>query len=62
MTGSIIWRILIAVVVCVLLFALLPLVATVIGFPMSAAVVQIFRICIAGCAVLYIITGHGLPS
>jgi len=55
--SGILWRIIIAVICVVLVFALVPLIFQVIGFPLSGALWSILRICIAGIALLYIITG-----
>lgn len=59
--NGIFYRILIAVIACVLAFALIPAVAEVVGFPISDALWKVIRICIAGAAVFYIIRGGPLP-
>lgn len=57
MSSAILWRIIIAVIVVALLFALLPPVFSILGFAASAAVMQVIQICIGGIAVLYVLTG-----
>ncbi len=58
MPEGILWRVLIAVVCCLLAFALIPPVARVIGFDITGDVMLIVRVCIAGIAALYIIRGR----
>ena len=55
------WRVLIAIVCCILAFQLIPPVARIIGFELTGDVMQVIRICIAGLAALYILRG-GLPT
>jgi len=52
--SALLWRVLLAVVSVVILYALLPPVARVLGFPLSGDVLTIAKVCIAGLAVLYI--------
>jgi hypothetical protein len=52
------YRILIAVVAVLLLFAIVPALARVLGFGMTPDVEIIFRGCVAGIAIFYIITGR----
>ena len=59
--SGILWRILIAIVACVLAFQLIPPVCRIIGFDLSADVMLVVRICIAGLAVLYILRGASPP-
>ncbi len=59
--SGILWRVLIAVICVVLTFALLPPVARIIGFDLSADVMIVVRICVAGLAVLYILRGRTIP-
>lgn len=51
-------RILVAVIVVFLLFALTPLVFSVLGLALSSQLIQIFRLCAAGAALLYILLGR----
>ncbi len=60
--SAILWRVLIAVVCVVLTFALLPPVARIIGFDLSADVMLVIRVCVAGLAVLYILRGRVPPA
>ena len=55
--SAILWRVLIAIVCVVLVLALIPPVASIIGLPLSSDVMTVFRICIAGLAFLYILRG-----
>jgi len=59
---GILWRVIIAVVACVLAYLLIPPVAHVIGFPISGDVMLILKICIAGIAVYYILRGGPPPA
>lgn len=59
--GGILFRTVLAVIACVLLFVLLPAVFRVIGVPLTADVWLILRICIAGMALLYIAWGRSQP-
>ena len=54
---ALLWRVLIAVIVCVLIFALMPPFFRVVGFQASEDVQTILRICIGGLAVLYVVKG-----
>ncbi len=58
---GILWRLIIAVICCVLAFQLIPAVADVIGFTISGSLFKIIQICIAGLAVFYIIGGPPFP-
>jgi hypothetical protein len=51
---NLIWRILLAVVAVVIVYALIPPVSRVIGFPVSGDLLTIVKVCVAGLAVLYI--------
>lgn len=55
--SGILWRILIAVIAVVLAVQLIPLVLTEIGFDISANLMKIVKLCIAGIAVFYILRG-----
>ncbi len=54
---SIFLRILIAVVFCVVLFLLLPPVFRLIGLELSSDLLLVFKVCIGGMALFYIVTG-----
>jgi hypothetical protein len=62
MMSALLWRVLIAVVCVVLVLALLPPFMRIIGFSVSGDVFLIFRICIAGIALLYVLKGPPLWS
>ena len=55
--SALLMRILIAVVAVLLVFTLLPPVFRVVGFSASTDVMLIFRVCIGGLALLYILAG-----
>jgi hypothetical protein len=57
MNGNLFLRILIAVFAVVLIFALLQPVAHVLGLTLSSDLLLIFKLCIAGIALFYIVTG-----
>jgi len=54
-------RVIIAVVCCVLAYALIPPVSRIIGFDLTADLMMVIKVCIAGIAALYIIRGP-VPS
>ena len=54
---ALLWRVIYAVLAVVLLFALVPAVFSVVGFPLAANVWAILRVCIAGIAVFYVLGG-----
>lgn len=58
--SALLWRILIAVICVVLILAVLPPFFRIIGFDVSGDVMTIIRICVAGLAVLYVITGKSI--
>lgn len=58
---NLLWRVLIAIVCVLLALALIPPFLRVVGFDVSADVMQIVRICIGGIAVLYVLAGSGPP-
>ena len=62
MPAGFLWRVLYAVIVAVLFYALLPPLLRVIGFPLSADVVTIVRIVVAGALLLYVFFGRAWPS
>ena len=55
------WRILLTVICVVLVYALLPPFIRIIGFDVSADVLLIVRICVAGLALLYVLKGPTFP-
>jgi len=59
--SGLLWRILIAVVLAVLIFALLPPVFRIFGFNASSDVLLVFRICIGGILLLYVLRGPDRP-
>jgi hypothetical protein len=52
--SAFIQRLLLAVVCVLILYAVLPAFARVVGFPLSGDVLTILKVCIAGLAVLYV--------
>ena len=54
---GVLWRILIAVISVVLVFALIPPFCRIIGFEIGSDLFTIIRICIAGLAIFYVIKG-----
>ena len=61
MTG-ILGRIIIAVIVVLLLFVLIPLLFNIFGLGFSGAVIQVIKLCIGGIALLYVLTGNKIIS
>lgn len=59
--GAILYRTILAVIACVVLFVLIPVLFRVVGLPLSADVWLILRICIAGLALLFIAWGRSQP-
>lgn len=59
--SGIFWRILFAVIAVVLFWQLLPPLCRIFGFDLSADVLMVVRICVAGIAIFYVIRG-GPPS
>ena len=59
LTAGFFVRVLLAVLGVVLLFAILPPFFRIIGFPPSADVLLILKICVAAVAVFYVFTGRG---
>lgn len=59
--AAILWRILIAAFCVVLAFLLIPAFVALIGFPVSAPLMTIIRVCIAGLALLYVLRGPAPP-
>ena len=54
---GILWRVLIAVIAVVLMYALLPPVSRLIGFALSGDLMMVIKVCVAGLAVFYILRG-----
>lgn len=52
------YRVLLAVLGVILLLAILPPFFRIIGFPPSADVLLIIRVCVAAIAVYYVFSGH----
>lgn len=59
--SALLWRALIAVIVVVILFALLPPLFVLLGFAASAALMSVLKICIGGIALLYVLKGPPVP-
>ncbi len=59
--SDLLWRVIIAVVCVVIILALLPPFFRVVGFDVSADLMIILRVCIAGIAVLYVLKGKPIP-
>ena len=59
--SALLWRMLIAVIVVLLLFAAVPLFLRIVGFPLEGDVWALLRIIIAGLAVLYVVAGPKPP-
>ena len=57
---SLLWRVLLAVIAVVLVFALLLPVSRLLGFPLSGDLFLIVRIVVAGLAIYYILNGPPL--
>ena len=58
--SALLWRVPIAVIVVICLLALLPPLLRIIGFPASGDLMLVFRIVIAGIALLYVLKGPPL--
>ncbi len=55
------WRVIIAVVCVVIIYALIPPFMRIVGFDISGDVMTIIKVCVAGLAVLYVIKGPPFP-
>jgi len=55
--SAVLWRVLIAVVVVVVVYALIPPISRIVGFSLSGDVLLVIKVCVAGLAVLYILKG-----
>ena len=58
---GILWRIIIAVIVVVLVFALLAPLSRILGFSLEGDVLTVIRICVAGLAIFYVLRGPDWP-
>jgi hypothetical protein len=58
MNAALFWRILIALVCVLAIFALLGPVSRVLGFPLAGDALTIVRVCVAAIAALYVFTGQ----
>lgn len=59
---ALLWRIVIAVIAVVLLFALLPPVLRIFALDLSGDVLTVLKICIGGIALFYVIKGPPFPA
>ena len=55
--SALLWRVLIAVIAVIVVFALLPPVLRIIGFPLSSDLDLVVRIIVAALALFYILKG-----
>lgn len=58
--SALLYRVIVAVICVLLLFAVLPPFFRVVGFDVSSDIWLILRICIGGIAVLYVVAGTAL--
>ncbi len=54
---GLLWRVIYAVLAVVILFQVIPLLFSIVGFPLGGDVWAILRVCIAGIAVFYVLGG-----
>jgi len=54
---SLLWRLIYAVIVVLILFKVVPLFCSVVGFTLTGDAWQLIRICLGGLAVLYVLFG-----
>ena len=59
--SAMLWRILLAVVAVVLIYAILPPFFRIVGFSPDADLMTILRVVIAGLAVFYVLKGPPFP-
>lgn len=59
---ALMWRVIYAVLCVVMFVMVVPLFASVVGFPLAGNVWELIRICIGCIAVLYVIFGPAPPS
>ncbi len=55
------WRVIIAIICCIVAYALIPPVSRIIGFAVTGDFWLVIRVCIGALAVLYILRGS-LPA
>ncbi len=55
--ASILWRVLIAVIAVLLVYALIPPVSRILGFDVSGDLFLVIKVVVAGLAVFYILRG-----
>ncbi len=55
--GAFFWRLMFAAIAVFFVFLALPPFLTVIGIPVSAALLQLVKLCIAAIAVFYVVKG-----
>jgi hypothetical protein len=58
---AMLWRILLAVIAAVLIYALLPPFFRIVGFEPNADVFTVLKVCIAGLLVFYVLKGPPVP-
>lgn len=59
---ALLWRILIAVISVVIIYALIPPVSRILGFPIDGDVLLVIKVVVAGLAALYIFKGPPFPA
>lgn len=59
--SGILWRILFAVIAVVLFWQLLPPLTRIFGFDLSADVLMVLRVIVAGLAIYYVLSGPTPP-
>jgi hypothetical protein len=59
--SALLWRVIIAVLAVVIIWAVLPPFFRIVGFSVSGDVLLVLRICIAGLAVFYVLKGPPFP-
>lgn len=60
--NNVLFRIIVAVIVVVILFAIIPSVLNVFELPKSADILRIIKVVIAGLALLYIVGGSNIKG
>jgi len=60
--SALLWRVVLAVVSVLLLFALLPPLFRLFGLELSGDLLMVLKVCIGGLALLYVLKGPPLPS
>ena len=55
--SALLWRVIIAVICCVLTFALMPPVFRLMGIGLDGDLLLVLRICVGGIALLYVVKG-----